>query len=406
MNREIRLFSNGDLAQSLAHQLGKVGDVVEGMNEDRLLTVPEQDLAETLEQQFLIALPVLDRDGIVTDSVKDTFVTARQFDEEVKIKQTAVTVAVPFDGDRSLFTLAPSHRTYRPPTADLRASELLISWSGPLNPTPDTVRKGLEEQLATIQKWLDWAAGQVTTYNRQVQQEIVQKIQARKTRVLERRNLESSLGFPMRKRADASTYTVPVSRRKIVPARLEGPTSPFRPEPVLDDANYEAALSVLRNQRNQLERSPSTISQLGEEDIRNILLVGLNSQFEGRAAGEVFNSKGKTDILIREGDRNIFIGECKIWKGPKAIDEALDQLLGYLVWRDSKAALLLFIRSGVPSDVIAKAHAMIREHANFKRDGRNATEERRDFVLHTKGDRSREIKLAFLPFILPKCQLA
>ena len=120
----------------------------------------------------------------------------------------------------------------------------------------------------------------------------------------------------------------------------------------------------------------------------------------------MFNSNGKTDILIREGDRNIFIGECKIWKGPKAISEALDQLLGYLVWRDTKAALLLFIRSGVPSEVVAKAHAMIQEHPNFKRAGRNETEERRDFVLHANGDRSREIRLAFLPFVLPASRKA
>jgi hypothetical protein len=37
------------------------------------------------------------------------------------------------------------------------------------------------------------------------------------------------------------------------------------------------------------------------------------TQFEGKAAGEVFNCTGKTDILVREGDRNVFIGECKIF---------------------------------------------------------------------------------------------
>ena len=38
----------------------------------------------------------------------------------------------------------------------------------------------------------------------------------------------------------------------------------------------------------------------------------LNAQFEGKAAGEVFNGQGKTDILIREGGRNAFIAECKV----------------------------------------------------------------------------------------------
>ncbi|MFJ2816112.1 hypothetical protein [Streptomyces sp. NPDC087294] len=402
MNPGSKLFSNGELARSLDHQLGRIANSVAGINEDRLLSVPEPDLVEPLEQEFLVEAPALDRDGIVTHSVEDGYATVREFGEEVRLTQTAVTFAVPFSGDRSVFLLRPSSFTFSAPSADLRDGELLIYWSGPLNADAGAIRQGLDEQLKTIQKWLDWAALQVAAYNQQARQRITQEIQARKARILERRNIEAALGFPMRKRSDAATYTVPVTRRKIVPARIAGTVSPFRPEPVLDDEQYEAALAVLRNQRNSLERSPSTVAQLTEEDIRNILLVGLNSHFEGRAAGEVFNCTGKTDILIREQDRNIFIGECKIWKGPKAINEALDQLLGYLVWRDTKAALLLFIRSGVPSEVIAKTHGMIREHANFKRDGRNETGERRDFVLHANGDPAREIKLAFLSFVLPK----
>jgi hypothetical protein len=51
---------------------------------------------------------------------------------------------------------------------------------------------------------------------------------------------------------------------------------------------------------------------------------------------------GKTDILLREGDRNVFIAERKFWKGPKAFAEAIDHLLSYATWRDSKAVILVF----------------------------------------------------------------
>lgn len=139
-----------------------------------------------------------------------------------------------------------------------------------------------------------------------------------------------------------------------------------------------------------------------QEAIRNLLLMALNSQFEGAAAGEVFNSNGKTDILIRVGDRNVFIGECKIWKGPKTITDTLDQLLGYLTWRDTKAALLLFIRDGVPTEIIPKALAKFQEHPSFKRVGpHDEFGERHDFVFQANGDSAREINLAFMPFTLP-----
>ncbi|MFD7610571.1 hypothetical protein [Streptomyces sp. NPDC059828] len=80
----------------------------------------------------------------------------------------------------------------------------------------------------------------------------------------------------------------------------------------------------------------------------------------------------------------------------------MDQLLGYLVWRDTKAALLLFIRTENPTEVIAKAAAKFGEHPNFKRLGRYASDERHDFIFRSNEDPHREIKLAFMPFHLPR----
>jgi hypothetical protein len=213
--------------------------------------------------------------------------------------------------------------------------------------------------------------------------------------------LEASLGFSVRQRPDAAQYAVPVKPRKIETVRRPTANSTFQPEPVLPEAQYEQALNVLRNARNALERSPSMTASLDEEKIRDLLLMSLNAQFEGAAAGEVFNAAGKTDILIRVEDRNVFIAECKIWRGPKTIRDALSQLLTYLTWRDTKTALLVFIRSGQPTTIIEKAAKEIEQHPNFKRTATTREDgERYDFVLHADGDSNREIQLAFMPFAL------
>jgi hypothetical protein len=143
-------------------------------------------------------------------------------------------------------------------------------------------------------------------------------------------------------------------------------------------------------------------ANLDEEKIRDLLLVFLNAQFEGAASGEVFNAAGKTDILIRAEDRNVFIAECKIWNGPATIRNALGQLLSYLTWRDTKAALLVFIRHGEPpTAVIKKAVKEIEGHPNYKRTfGTGEDGERYNFIVHAAGDPDREIRLAFLPFAL------
>jgi hypothetical protein len=85
-----------------------------------------------------------------------------------------------------------------------------------------------------------------------------------------------------------------------------------------------------------IDRSPSSFITLDEEAIRTHFLLQLNGHYEGNASGETFNASGKTDILIKVDNKNIFIAECKFWDGVKKFNEAIDQLLGYLSWRDSK----------------------------------------------------------------------
>jgi hypothetical protein len=84
----------------------------------------------------------------------------------------------------------------------------------------------------------------------------------------------------------------------------------------------------------------------------------------------------------------------------RVVTDALSQLLGYLVWRDTNAALLLFIRDADVSAVTDKALEAIRKHPNYKRPGKIRSEERYDFVIHTDGDANRDIHLAFLPFLI------
>ena len=277
-----------------------------------------------------------------------------------------------------------------------------MTWTGE-GPVADpaAVRQQLDSEIDKIEQYLTSSRNDIERYNSGLRTLITSWVAERRAKLLADRNLEAGIGFPVRQRPDAAKYSVPVARRKIVVAQRPMAHGPFQPEPVLPDAQYEQALKVLRNARNALERTPSMTAHLDEEKIRDLLLVFLNAQFEGAAAGEVFNGAGKTDILIRDGDRNVFIAENKIWKSPKTIRDALTQLLSYLVWRDTKAALLLFIRSGQTTTIIDKAAAEIKKHPNFKRvHGTVAAGERYDFVLHANGDPNQEIRLAFLPFAL------
>ncbi|MFC8765967.1 hypothetical protein ACFUAG_35395 [Streptomyces sp. NPDC057193] len=260
-----KLFSNGDLADTLNHKLGQIANAVAGWSENDLLTLPQADIYEALTARFVIDPIVLDRNGITAEPIEDSFMATRHFGERVDVKVTTVTLVVPITGDQPLLGLRPNHHTPNPPTATVRSGELRIHWSGPVNPSPGTVQQGVDKQLNEIQQWLDWSTAQVTAYNEAAGQRIISEVQASKERALANRSLQASLGFPMRKRSDADTYAVPITRKKIVPRRTAPTSQPFRPEPALDERQYEAALEVLWHQRNQLERAPTTVAKMGEE---------------------------------------------------------------------------------------------------------------------------------------------
>ncbi|MBB4398795.1 hypothetical protein [Bradyrhizobium sp. ERR14] len=92
------------------------------------------------------------------------------------------------------------------------------------------------------------------------------------------------------------------------------------------EEDYQHILTIISAMSHVFERSPASFAHLGEEDLRQHLLLPLNGHYPGQATGETFNAGGKSDILIRTEDRNIFIAECKIWGGEKKANDAIAEL--------------------------------------------------------------------------------
>ena len=140
---------------------------------------------------------------------------------------------------------------------------------------------------------------------------------------------------------------------------------PSRVEPVLADEVFEHILEVIRLQAVGIERSPQTCAGMGEEALRTVVLDALNTHYRGQGTAEAFNVAGKTDILIRHEGNNLFIGECKFWSGVKGFVAAIDQLFGYTAWRDTKLALIMFVRERDLTAIIDKAREALAEHDQF-----------------------------------------
>ena len=149
------------------------------------------------------------------------------------------------------------------------------------------------------------------------------------------------------------------------------------------------------------ETTPTTFAIHDEEELRDILLAHLNGHFMGGATGETFRKKGKTDIRIEAQDRSAFIGECKVWEGTKKLEDAINQLLGYLTWRDCKCALIIFNKHNAKfSELVEKVPNILRSDSRIYKDlGEKGQGEWR-LILTSQEDEARRIILHVFLFDL------
>ena len=288
-----------------------------------------------------------------------------------------------------------------PPRAVIKNNELIISYDVTSH-DGQALRKRFDATLEQIKELLVGTNNDVSIFNDGLGQKAETKIKARREKLLKDSGLVAELGFPIRKRENApTTYSAPVIPKKVIPQMPPASTAPYKPEHALDWDVYENILSIISNMVGVIEKSPSTFAQIHEEDLRQHFLVQLNGQYKGQATGETFNAHGKTDILINVDGKNIFIAECKFWKGAEAIKDAINQLLGYTSWRDTKTAILIFNRNKNLTDVLAQIPDIFKKHPNYKKQLEYNSETGFRFVFHHNDDKNRDIIITALVFEVP-----
>jgi hypothetical protein len=314
---------------------------------------------------------------------------------------TRVSVGVPVTGDVDLLGGNASQSLMKDwhHTA-LQDGELLI-WNEWTQPTPEVIAAWFRRERSEIERQVEPIQTDVATWRAGVPDAARKAIENRRQRLLTNRGLEGALGLPVRRRGN-DPRPIPVHRKKVATTRARRASGrTFVPEPELDARTYAEVLDIICAFGRGMERSPSTATKFDEEELRDQILIHLNGHFEGEAGGELFNGAGKTDILIRHQDRNVFLGECKFWQGQQKLKEAIDQLSSYLVWRDTKAALILFIKRKDPTACIARAQA-VRSHESFKRNGPPSPDPDAytTHIIRHGDDADREIHLALVPVMI------
>lgn len=399
------LFGNGDLVATLDAHLQSVVDQVNKIPKDQFMVSREDEIVANIMSQMYIEPIILHEEAITMESEEIQIDVSenrcRYISDRSKpylIPGIRVIIIIPFTGDENLWKLRPSRYPMVVPNGEIKSPKynnpgyLCLIFEQTTDSPGKAIKDEYTRQLGLINDYLHNQETDIKKCNEQLDSRIRQAIRARLERLEKQNGIVAMLGIPLKQKAGVpEIMPIRVERRLIQPLPPP-PSSGFQPEPGITDKDYEDILSIIRNEGRTFETTPSTYAVHDEEELRDILLAHLNGHYKGSATGETFRKSGKTDIRIEDKDRSAFIAECKVWEGEKKLQDAIDQLLSYLTWRDCKCSIIIFNKHNAKfSELLEKVPAILRSDTKLNNDlGEKGQGEWR-FILHTKEDEARRI---------------
>jgi hypothetical protein len=398
----MRIFAEHRLSDFLEQRRQAAVREIQSEPQDHLLNVNEADYVKYLVDKYHVA-PVTFAFDAARASLAEKLIPAKDHPRSFHLRgrqsysRHVITFHVPFAGEPELLQCQPSTSIMWTCEVAVAASEIrfdLINWhndQGALDREQKIIRDNITQQNAHV-------TDEVTQFNERLEDFVRQAVSGRKSQLLTQLNVVGSLGIPLQKGVP-QTFAVPiVPKRLVVKPSASSTTSP--PDPTLDNATYQNILSIIHDLGVAMERQPSTYKDKDEEDLRDIFLATLCTHYPS-STGETFNKKGRTDILIRHQGSNVFVGECKFWGGLKAFHATIDQLLTYLTWRDSKAAVVSFVKNSQFGPVLQMITPGAPQHPCFIRQESTRGESWMQFEFRLPSDPSRNVHLTVLSFHFP-----
>lgn len=372
----INPFSGDELRLVLANNSQSMQREIERLSDDQLLSNSKDYLVEYIIQSFVMSrleigeeIPDRREQSHCKISKRlDRFDRAFYGHDTVEVDGVRVRFAYPFEGDYKLFTYRASTFSLSGyPSIEISDSFVILTneyqvSGGYRLPDAEEIARSFSGMIAEIRRGAEYLNKDIDSHNASLPDLARRKIEERQDIAMKYVALQKSLEIPIVK-TEGGKQLIPVKRKKLVLANNGGKYVGWH----ISDVAYLEILQLIKACYSTCERTPGTYASLPEEALRDLALAPLNMVYEGRATGETFRNKGKTDICIEEANRAAFVAECKIWNGPKKLLSACDQLLGYLTWRDVKTALIVFSKRRDFKKVVESARMAMEEYPSFRR---------------------------------------
>lgn len=297
-----------------------------------------------------------------------------QQEGDLKIESEKIIVKLPIKPNRGIREIlnlrTRSISLSGGPQFSISANNVIIEIKGyRLNLKDDQIINKILHNKSCVKSYLNSKNAEINSENERLKNNLTQFIEERKTKLDsdKRRidNIVKRVNIPLARKDNEIVKKIQVDKKPFIKKiKPQMPEEDYK----LDRDKVTDIIKLINNQCLQFEKTPKTYDKLDEPNLRDLLLSNLNSIFEGQATGETFNNKGRTDIYLNIDKGNILVSECKFYKGEKLYHKTIDQILGYLTWRQNYGIMINFCRKKHFSKVIEKAESIIKSHSSYQSD--------------------------------------
>ena len=253
-----------------------------------------------------------------------------------------------------------------------------------------------------IRFWLGNRNKDIEQGNKGLRERVLRVWQEKRTRVEEQhgktQEVLKNLNIPLYRDPKAPVKPVEIKPRQLRTVVQKPKVKAAPAEPTLRREDVVDLVTFIESYARQFETAPKAYAKLTEEELRDLLLGMINANYPGSATGETFRKLGKTDISLRVENGHALVCECKFWSGANDYCDALEQLFGYLTWRDSHGVLIHFCRLKDMTKAVARAKRVMTDHRSFASGSLHAASETRFVSRHSHpqdAERSLEVHHLF-----------
>jgi hypothetical protein len=362
-----RIFEGNRLSSLIAEKRRRLIEEIKSLDGNR--NIDTEKHKERLYQKYSLGpLKIGEPNPSEPNRTKER--RKNMFQETYEVEVFEMKVDLPFEGDKELFNCSPSSKTLVYPDIDYIGDNSIKftikledlnegEYKNKINKVVSDIKKNVPNVNSEIEGWDNGLRNLIDNEFKNLEKFVSKK-----------NDFYEKIGLKVNDQADKFITPSPITRKKIPQPKLDKSKSVAKISPRLKDDLYKDIITTLFNVGKAIEKKPALYKGKDEEDLRDIFQLFLETRYESTTAtAETFNKAGRTDILLKyaEDGSNLFVGECKIWKGQKKFLEAISQISGYLTWRDSKAAILLFVDNVDFKSTIQSVQEVIADHPLHKR---------------------------------------